>query len=91
MTKKTTRRRSRGGLLSSPPAKAPWPSSSSSEAATTTTLRISVRQLQQHDEAIPTEGEISLRLLRQYASSVSHQQFHGTDIITVRVDPPGAR
>ena len=50
-----------------------------------------VRQLQQHDEAIPTEGEISLRLLRQYASSVSHQQFHGTDIITVRVDPPGTK
>ena len=50
-----------------------------------------VRQLQQHDSAIPSEGEISLRLLRQYASSVSHQQYHGTDIITVRVGPPGTR
>ena len=50
-----------------------------------------VRQLQQHDEAIPSEGEISLRLLRQYASSVSHQQYHGTDIITVRVGPPGTQ
>ena len=48
-----------------------------------------VRQLQQHDSAIPSEGDISLRLLRQYASSVSHQQYHGVDIITVRVDPPG--
>ena len=50
-----------------------------------------VRQLQQHDSAIPSEGEISLRLLRQYASSVSHQQYHGTDIITVRVGPPETR
>ena len=50
-----------------------------------------VRQLQQHDSAIPSEGEISLRLLRQYASSVGHQQYHGTDIITVRVGPPGTR
>ena len=50
-----------------------------------------VRQLQQHDSAIPSEGELSLRLLRQYASSVSHQQYHGTDIITVRVGPPGTR
>ena len=50
-----------------------------------------VRQLQQHDSAIPSEGEISLRLLRQYASFVSHQQYHRTDIITVRVGPPGTR
>ena len=50
-----------------------------------------VRQLQQHGSAIVSEGEISLRLLRQYASSVSHQQYHGTDIITVRVDPPGTQ
>ena len=49
-----------------------------------------LRQLQQHDAEAPIEHEISLRLLRHYASSVRHQQYHDTDIITVRVDPPGA-
>ena len=49
-----------------------------------------IRQLQQHDEETVSENEISLRLLRRYASSVRHQQFHGSDIITVRVGPPGA-
>ena len=47
-----------------------------------------LRQLQQHDAATPVEQEISLRLLRNYASSVQHQQFHDTDIITVRVEAP---
>ena len=50
-----------------------------------------IHQLQQHDEETVTENEISLRLLRRYASSVRHQQFHGTDIITVRVGYPGRR
>ena len=50
-----------------------------------------IHQLQQHDEETLTENEISLRLLRRYASSVRHQQYHGTDIITVRVGPPGTR
>ncbi len=50
-----------------------------------------VRQLQQHDSETPTEQDLSLRLLRSYASSVRHQQFHDTDIITVRVSPPGTR
>ena len=31
------------------------------------------------------EGEISLRLLRHYASSVHHQKYHGLDIVTVQV------
>ena len=31
------------------------------------------------------EGELSLRLLRHYASSVHHQKFHGLDIVTVHV------
>ena len=35
------------------------------------------------------EREVSLRLLRHLASSVRHQQYHGTDIVTVRVKPPG--
>ena len=37
-----------------------------------------------------TPHELSLRLLRHYASSVHHQQYHGTDIITVRVSGQGA-
>ena len=38
----------------------------------------------------PEELEISLRLLRHYASSVHHQQYHDTDIVTLQVDvrPP---
>ena len=47
-----------------------------------------VRQLQQHDSETVAESELSLQLLRHYATSVKHQQYHGTDIITVRVDPP---
>ena len=50
-----------------------------------------VRQLQQHDVETTAEHELSLQLLRSYASSVLHQQYHDTDIITVRVAPPGTR
>ena len=50
-----------------------------------------LRQLQQHDSETAVENDLSLRLLRSYASSVRHQQFHDTDIITVRVTPPGTR
>ena len=32
------------------------------------------------------EGEVSLRLLRHLASSVRHQQYHDTDVLTVRVE-----
>ncbi len=39
----------------------------------------------------PAENELSLRLLRHFASSVRHQQYHDTDIITVRVVAAGAR
>ena len=40
------------------------------------------------DEAM-VEEEVSLRLLRHLASSVRHQQYHGTDIVTVRVEASG--
>lgn len=33
------------------------------------------------------EQEISLRLLRHYASSVRHNQYHDTDVITVHIKP----
>ena len=32
------------------------------------------------------EQEVSLRLLRHYASSVRHNQYHDTDVVTVRVE-----
>ena len=37
-------------------------------------------------EEFPAEREISLRLLRHYAAAVHHQQYHDTDILTVRVN-----
>ena len=37
----------------------------------------------------PAKHEISLRLLRHYASSVYHQQYHDTDIVPVRVEGDG--
>ena len=36
----------------------------------------------------PPYGEVSLRLLRRFASSVRHQQYHDTDIVTLRVEAP---
>ena len=42
--------------------------------------------LSKHQPDNPVEHEVSLRLLRHYASSVRHQQYHDTDIVTVRVD-----
>ena len=38
---------------------------------------------------VMSEQEISLRLLKHLASSVYHQQYHDTDIITLRVDAQG--
>ena len=35
------------------------------------------------------EQEVSLRLLRHFASSVRHQQYHNTDVVTIRVEPAG--
>ena len=50
-----------------------------------------LRQLQQHGSETMVEQDVSLRLLRNYASSVRHQQYSDTDIIEVRVEPPEAR
>ena len=41
--------------------------------------------LGEHTAGTPAEHEISLRLLRHLASSVHHQQYHDTDIVTVHV------
>ncbi len=53
-------------------------------------LEDQIRQIQEHDSLTAVEEELSLVLLRSYASSVTHQQYHDADIITVRVLPPGA-
>ena len=37
--------------------------------------------------ALPNEAETPLRLLRHHATSVRHQQYHDTDIATIRVEP----
>ena len=33
-----------------------------------------------------SKRDLSLRLLRHYASSVKHQQYHNVDVVTIRVD-----
>ena len=40
-----------------------------------------------HAAEEPGEQEFSLRLLRHLATSVQHQKYQDTDIVTVRVDP----
>ncbi len=40
---------------------------------------------EEDDTADPVEHELSLRLLRHFASSVRHQQYLDTDIVTVKV------
>ena len=51
-------------------------------------LEDQIRQIQEHDSLTAVEEELSLVLLRSYTESVTHQQYHDTDIITVRVVPP---
>ena len=51
--------------------------------------RVSQFQLHDSDSDSVVEQELSLQLLRNYVSSVRHQQYHDADIITVRVEPPG--
>ncbi len=48
--------------------------------------RLSLLSKQVEDDTF--EREVSLRLLRHLATRVRHQQYHDTDIVTVRVDVP---
>ncbi|MXW64987.1 MAG: hypothetical protein F4Y00_08725 [Bacteroidetes bacterium SB0662_bin_6] len=48
-------------------------------------LQDQIALLSEHTEEAPMEREVSLRLLRHLASSVRHQQYHETDIVTVRM------
>ena len=38
---------------------------------------------------VPVDAETPLRLLRHYASSIRHQQYHDIDILTIRVERSG--
>ncbi len=51
-------------------------------------LKDRIDMLGQPVAGAPPEREFSLRLLHHVASSVYHQQYHGTDIVTVRVKSP---
>ena len=46
--------------------------------------------LAEHAGDGPDESEMSLRLLKHAAAWVRHQQYHDTDILTVRVEAPPA-
>lgn len=48
-------------------------------------LQDRLTSLDAETRAARVEQEVSLRLLRHLASSVRHQQFHDTDILTLRV------
>ena len=52
-------------------------------------LQDQIALLSERATEAPAEHEVSLRLLRHVASSVHHQQYHDTDIVTVRVKVPG--
>ena len=53
-------------------------------------LQDQVAVLGDHAGEAEAGREVSLRLLRHLTSSVRHQQYHDTDIVTVRVDAPHA-
>ena len=46
--------------------------------------------LAEQTSPVAVEQEVSLRLLRHVASSVHHQQYHDTDIVTIHVEAPKA-
>ncbi len=47
-----------------------------------------ISRLGEHTTGTSLEHEASLRLLRHLASSVHHQQYHDTEVVTVRVKAP---
>ena len=51
-------------------------------------LQDRIALLGRYAEGPEGEREISLRLLRHVASSIRHQQYHNTDIVTIRVKAP---
>ncbi len=55
-------------------------------AAGETNIEDRIAVLQEARAEMAMEHEVSLRLLRHLSSSVSHQQYHDTDIVTVRIE-----
>ena len=53
-------------------------------------LQDQIALLGEQVDAHAIERDVSLRILRHLASSVHHQQYHDTDIVTLRVEPPEA-
>ena len=51
-------------------------------------LEDKIALLSEQADETRSEREVSLRLLRHLASSVNHQQYHDTDIVTIRVSAP---
>ena len=51
-------------------------------------LQDRIALLNAQTDELSSEREVSLRLLQHLASSVRHQQYHDTDIVTVRVKAP---
>ena len=54
-------------------------------------LEDQIAVMTEQPEGLPAEREVSLRLLRNLATSVHHQQYHNIDILTVRVEASEAR
>ena len=50
-----------------------------------------ISRLGEHTVGTSLDHEVSLRLLQHHASSVHHQQYHETEIVTVRVKSPERR
>ncbi len=51
-----------------------------------TNIEDQLAMLQDAGATVPAEAETPLRLLRHYASSIRHQQYHDIDIVTIRVE-----
>ncbi len=56
-----------------------------------TNIEDQLAMLSETTASVPTETETPLRLLRHYASSIRHQQYHDIDILTIRVEGAGRR
>lgn len=54
-------------------------------------LQDRIALMEEQTATAPIERDVSLRLLRHLASSVRHQQYHDTDIVTVHVEAPVPR
>ena len=54
-----------------------------------TNLEDQLAMLSEGAAGVPVESETPLRLLRHYASSIRHQQYHDIDILMIRVEAVG--